>query len=64
MYATQASLSWWTWPLHVAMVLIGGYMIVNLTLAVIFINFTKHYMRAKSTLSMSQGALVANESGQ
>ena len=57
MYATQASLSWWTWLLHVVMVLIGGYMIANLALAVIFINFTKHYMRAKTTLSTSRGEL-------
>ena len=55
MYDTQASVSWWTWLLHVALVLAGGYMIVNLTLAVIFINFTKHYSSAKTTVSQSRG---------
>lgn len=55
MYDTQAAISWWTWMLHVTMVLIGSYLIVNLTLAVIFINFTKHYSSAKTTASLSRG---------
>ena len=65
MYDTQASVSWWTWMLHVTMVLIGSYLIVNLTLAVIFINCTKHYSSAKTTASLSRGkgivALIAWE---
>ena len=55
MYATQATISWWTWLLHITLVLAGGYMIVNLALAVIFINFTKYYTVAKSTLALSKG---------
>ena len=47
MYSTQASVSWWTWPLHVALVVIGMYLIANLALAVIFINFTKYYEISK-----------------
>ena len=58
MYATQASVTWWTWPLHVTMVIIGAYLIANLALAVIFINFTKHYIpAAKKSPSMRQGML-------
>ena len=48
MYATQASVSWWTWPLHVTLVIIGAYLIANLILAVIFINFTKYYVTSKN----------------
>jgi hypothetical protein len=48
MYYSQAAVSWWTWPLHVTMVIIGGYLIGNLALAVIFLHFTKHYSAAKT----------------
>ena len=37
MYATQASVTWWTWLLHFAMVIMGCYLIANLALAVIFL---------------------------
>ncbi len=47
MYASQASVSWWMWLLHVPMVLVGGYLIVTLTLAVIYLHFTKHYAEVK-----------------
>jgi len=49
MFATQASVSWWTWPLHVTLVIIGAYLIANLALAVIFINFNKHYSSGTKT---------------
>ena len=48
MYATQASMSWWTWILHFAMTIIGAYLIANLALAVIFLQFTKYYEDAKA----------------
>jgi len=48
MYATQASVSWWTWPLHVTLVIIGEYLLTNLVLAVIYINFTKYYGASKN----------------
>ena len=48
MYATQASMSWWTWILHFTMTIIGAYLIANLALAVIFLQFTKYYEDAKT----------------
>eukprot|EP00798_Chlamydomonas_sp_ICE-L_P001590 gene1590-32978_t len=35
MYDTQEGVNWWTWPLHLAMVIIGGYMLASLALAVL-----------------------------
>ena len=43
MYNTQAALSWWTWILHVSIVIIGGYFLANLALAVIFLQFTRYH---------------------
>ncbi len=43
MLNTQSSVSWWTWVLHVSMVIIGGFLIANLALAVIFLQFTLNY---------------------
>ncbi|KAG1668958.1 hypothetical protein FOA52_001002 [Chlamydomonas sp. UWO 241] len=43
MYATQGALSWWTWMLHVTIVIFGCFFLVNLTLAVIFLAFNTHY---------------------
>jgi voltage-dependent calcium channel L type alpha-1D len=43
MYNTQASVSWWTWLLHVSMAIIGSYLISNLIIAVLFIHFTRNY---------------------
>ena len=48
MFATQASMSWWTWTLHFTMTIIGAYLIANLALAVIFLQFTKYYEDAKA----------------
>ncbi len=44
MYATQATCSFWTWMLHVTLVVVGALLIGNLALAVIFLHFTKHYV--------------------
>ena len=48
-YNTQAAVSWWTWILHIGMVIIGGYFIANLALAVIFLQFTRHYAALAGT---------------
>jgi hypothetical protein len=40
MYDTQDGLSWWTWPLHITIVTLGGLVLVNLVLAVLYIQFT------------------------
>jgi hypothetical protein len=56
MYATQAAASWWTWMLHVTMVLMGCYLIANLALAVIFISFAKHYSSAKTDDAVPEAA--------
>ncbi|GAX83897.1 hypothetical protein CEUSTIGMA_g11321.t1, partial [Chlamydomonas eustigma] len=53
MYSSQATLSWWTWMLHVSMVIIGAYLIANLILAVIVLHFTKNYSEAKVEASMN-----------
>jgi hypothetical protein len=55
MYATQATMSWWTWLLHYTMALMGGYLLVNLTLAVVFINFNSNYSAIKSASTKSEG---------
>ena len=47
MYSTMAACSWWTWLLHFTMVILGGFLIVNLTIAVIYINFNKNFVESK-----------------
>eukprot|EP00798_Chlamydomonas_sp_ICE-L_P006468 gene6469-3102_t len=32
---------WWTWPLHLTMMILGAFLILNLALAVLFLYFTK-----------------------
>ncbi|GAX86028.1 hypothetical protein CEUSTIGMA_g13443.t1 [Chlamydomonas eustigma] len=60
MYATQAAMSWWTWPLHIFLVIVGGLLLANLALAVIFLHFSKYYNEAKlnsaSSLDSSKSA--------
>ena len=43
MYDEWDGLIWWTWPYDVVTVLIGAFLIQNLTLAILFLNFTKNY---------------------
>ncbi|KAG1653438.1 hypothetical protein FOA52_010471 [Chlamydomonas sp. UWO 241] len=50
MYNSQATVSWWMWVLHVTMVIFGGFLIINLTIAVIFINFNKAYSGSSSSI--------------
>ena len=47
MYNTMAACSWWTWLLHFTMVILGGFLIANLTIAVIYINFNKNFAESK-----------------
>ncbi|GFH11468.1 uncharacterized protein HaLaN_06969, partial [Haematococcus lacustris] len=35
------ALSWWVWPLHFAMVILGALFLVNLALAVLYLFFSK-----------------------
>lgn len=37
----QDGISWWTWPIHVLMVSLGAFFIINLALAVLYLYFTK-----------------------
>mmetsp|Transcript_9389 Transcript_9389/g.23891 ORF Transcript_9389/g.23891 Transcript_9389/m.23891 type:complete len:677 (+) Transcript_9389:82-2112(+) len=41
MYRTQDAVHWWTWPLHYTMFLLGGVLIINLILAIIYVNYQK-----------------------
>ncbi|KAJ9520848.1 hypothetical protein QJQ45_014049 [Haematococcus lacustris] len=41
MYDCQDALSWWVWPLHFAMVILGALFLVNLALAVLYLFFSK-----------------------
>lgn len=45
MFNTQGAVSYWTWVLHIGMVIIGGFILVNLTVAVVFLNFSRHYSK-------------------
>ena len=51
-YNTQAAVSWWTWVLHIGIVIIGGYFIANLALAVIYLQFTRHYAELAGRASL------------
>ncbi|GAX76998.1 hypothetical protein CEUSTIGMA_g4445.t1 [Chlamydomonas eustigma] len=64
MYATQDTVSWWTWPLHVTMILIGSFLIMNMILAVIFIQFTKNYTEAKLQAQTSAMLLASRMSSR
>jgi hypothetical protein len=46
MYNTQASVTWWTWLLHIPMAIIGGILISNLVVAILFINFIRNYSQS------------------
>lgn len=43
MYDEWDGLIWWTWPYDILMVIIGAFLIQNLALAILFLNFTKNY---------------------
>lgn len=40
-YDTQDGVSYWTWPLHMCMVILGAFFLINLALAVLYLFFTK-----------------------
>ncbi|GFH11379.1 uncharacterized protein HaLaN_06866, partial [Haematococcus lacustris] len=50
MYDCQDALSWWVWPLHFAMVILGALFLVNLALAVLYLFFSKE--RAAPALAL------------
>lgn len=43
MYSTQQTASWWTWLLDATMIVLGLYLIVKLTVAVLFLGFSRSY---------------------
>ena len=58
MYDTQGAMSWWTWLLHIPITFFGLYLLTNLTIAVIVINFNKTYEKMSLIKSMSNGHLL------
>ncbi|KAG2489238.1 hypothetical protein HYH03_012259 [Edaphochlamys debaryana] len=40
MYYTQDALTWWVWPFYVVLVVFGSFYLVNLALAVLFVQFS------------------------
>ena len=58
MFNTQAAASWWTWLLHWTMVILGSFLLVSLTIAIIFINFTKNFAVMNDSKKREKGAIV------
>ena len=68
MYGDWDGFSWWIWPYSILMVIIGAFLIQNLTLAILFLNFTKNYAeenrkardRAESVRMLSRRGSLAS----
>lgn len=63
MYNTMAACSWWTWLLHFTMVILGGFLLVNLTIAVIYINFNKNFAESKKQAKGSKATCDCRAGG-